>query len=1088
MWVIEGKFRSKSPSNSADSLLQQRWLRPMRVYSLGRDPLNDFSLEHPKSLSRYRSIKLDVGSSDSCLLVGQDNSQSSQPYPLTITNEGSRNFSLCLCREHQSDFSIEHGASFDIQPGDKLVLESSGSSPYWVRFLWHPVNICFSALSPSQRRSNDKVFKLIGFSYTEARFPQHFHTHFLAKPFKPTLPIGYALIEGIQIISEEWLENLISLTKSKPSLLSTLKTKRRRQANETEEDYRRKIERIESLPDPRYNGTSLSDFELDFSAAWAKLGSPELVMKSSGSIHGFEFPDSSKWNPNPNRAKLFSDLCFVLLASDDDEDFLSIERIVRAGHGSLFRISPSVDDASLRSLFTEVQRLRSRPSRLTYSVLMKTPTLSLCSQSSQILFDRLQSSLDVQDIKTVEHLFLAIYNLDTSALVSRPDIATVYPESSEHQKSQSITSTVLQSNRAEPLLTQPLASRQPSKNGINTEETIIQSKPAKTSRHEEFNLPHSMHTNIQGSKATPAQKNTINEAPSTSRPRRALIKRAESRTDAVRMKELARLFEDDDVGPSEIDQLKRHARIDESGDISAATTLVNLGDNNPPVNLTESNSNLPPDPHSTVQLAPPEPTTSLRRKLPKRRAADQDGLDLNKYMPFLAEETTETSLAHMQELSNESSQELTSRLSKRQKLDCLKETEAENTERSGYRIEELDVSKIEGPATRMLKAEAEKTKNASKSNNLINLSDDSEQPQLYTQEQPSNPRKRRKAPNLVFGTSQRVSSNEDEPGPSRSHERTKTPHRQGAANSKPQKATGKAEESTVPDRYLTVKTTGKRLTADELATNLEFNQLRISKPVLMLETKPIATKRIGWNEEDLSEEEMRQMDSCTQQQMEEASAKSFFKVKYVNLTRKSQAASHEVEDSVMGSRPNFKKFKPKNQALRSYMTPTVIPRNQIEMEIVRLKRGSADDWEATRNPKGISASRGGTDTEEDESNEFGTFAGRKSQATISSKSKADRTTLRTIHEQDYSDSSSSSYQDKESGLSQAQSRPLTSDSRWRSNREVPTQSKLNARTSTSSRSNPTQPSTLGKRKLRNVEPESESDGDELAFKGFKRTR
>ncbi|EGG09215.1 uncharacterized protein MELLADRAFT_71315 [Melampsora larici-populina 98AG31] len=125
----------------------------------------------------------------------------------------------------------------------------------------------------------------------------------------------------------------------------------------------------------------------------------------------------------------------------------------------------------------------------------------------------------------------------------------------------------------------------------------------------------------------------------------------------------------------------------------------------------------------------------------------------------------------------------------------------------------------------------------------------------------------------------------------------------------------------------------------ELDANREFNKLRISKPVL-LTSVPSECRRIGWNEVDMAEEEIREMDRWTKEDMEGAGVQCSFQVDYVRMMRKPvgmNAKQRMSEDSG----PNFKRFKSKDARFSSNAP---IERPVIPLETIRLK--GVADWDS----------------------------------------------------------------------------------------------------------------------------------------------
>lgn len=149
MWILEGEFRDpEAANNHVETTFQQRWLRPARVYSLGRDVLNDFSREKPKTLSRHRSITFNAGPFRTGEL--QDPNEPPEQYSLTLTNHSLKD--LFLTRDGSEPKTlIKSESPLTVKSGDIITFDPSPGS---IRFLWRPVNLCFSLLKPEKHKSN----------------------------------------------------------------------------------------------------------------------------------------------------------------------------------------------------------------------------------------------------------------------------------------------------------------------------------------------------------------------------------------------------------------------------------------------------------------------------------------------------------------------------------------------------------------------------------------------------------------------------------------------------------------------------------------------------------------------------------------------------------------------------------------------------------------------------------------------------------------------------------------------------------------------------------------------------------------------
>jgi hypothetical protein len=252
-------------------------------------------------------------------------------------------------------------------------------------------------------------------------------------------------------------------------------------------------------------------------------------------------------------------------------------------------------------------------------------------------------------------------------------------------------------------------------------------------------------------------------------------------------------------------------------------------------------------------------------------------------------------------------------VAKRQKLDhCLSEVETTHIPRDDLRLDEVDINAIEGPASKMLRETAtqrEKSLKRKVSQDLF--PSDGDQPSENCEKTQRTQKKARTQTRQAMERSRSDLSAGGEKATKR-----KTSGRSNATSPKKSRSQIKEgeedEDSELADQYLSVKTTGKRLTEQEIQSNLEFNRLRISKPPVLLKTKPIITRPIGWDEEDQSENELREMNDWADKGTQPASSKSFFQIKYVNLAKKISPVPRQVsEHRPVGDRTgNFKKFTP----------------------------------------------------------------------------------------------------------------------------------------------------------------------------------
>ncbi|OAV98011.1 hypothetical protein PTTG_11666 [Puccinia triticina 1-1 BBBD Race 1] len=1011
MWIVEAPFREIDDPSKAHTqeYPQQRWLRPSRVYSLGRDSRNDLSLDFD-SLSRLRAIALDAGPYS--LSDFPDPTELPNLYPLTLTNHSPKD--LKLHRGKNSEIIIKPGSSHSIESGDQVPTKNRSDPSFsWIRFHWRPVNIC---MSPSKRKMIPENYRNTGFFFSESRFPTKEHTHFLPTPLRPTNPVGYALVLGIQLISESWLNDFLHATHVKPPATQQVQPTIFKKADETEDTYQQRFQLVKSIHEAKSQG--FSDFEKDFQAAWKKLV-PQLNFTGAIRFKNWS-EDPIKLDPNPARKTLFSKISMILLANQVDKESQDIEEIVRAGLGSVVTHSSPFDKSS--TFPQQLQKLWPPQIQSGHRVVIKTKDYAS-------VYD-----FGGQVVKEMDDLLQAIYDVDTSQLVEGSEYFEL-PVDHNHTDDPALAVNA-------PLLSAP------------------------SSRSAGFAV---------------GDCSAFTEPDS---PPRALFRRTVSRTDGERMKELLPHSEVAD----EIEVLQRLARNDNFGDDTMEAIQVE-----PPVQSTTQVTSTGPD-ENVCRLGPnPEPQLSSPCSSPpplKRKARAPGGFSFAKYMNFLGQETVETP----QNLDRVMSEDVPNNPpAKRQKLGHCPDDEPSKITGSTSRLDEVDIHSIEGPASKMLRETATQRDNGLKRKADAHLSSGEEDMSSGNNGRNNKPQKKARIQTrreLERSRSDLSAGGEhDHKRETGAHSNTKSPK-----TSRSHKVDqDEYEGADMGDRYLSVKTTGKRLTEEEVRTNLEFNQLRISKPQIILKTRPIPTRPIGWDEEDQSENELRQMDDWNRKGTKPDSSKSFFKVKYVNLVKKLPVSRYDSEDRSGGDEHlNFKKFKPKNgQTLPQLHTPSQpYARRCMKMETVRLQPSSIDDREHARKSREVSSTQVPTEIHDDDDEmEFES----RPKSTAKGKAQSDRaksvrsgagsqTTLKLgAKAKDRSTQDERPQRPSRSGKSSAPDPPSESEENSSPRKPPPP-------TRTLTRPSRTQNQSQRNKRVVSVDTGSDSDGDELAFKGFTRTR
>jgi len=1047
MWILEGEFRDpEAANNHVETTFQQRWLRPARVYSLGRDVLNDFSREKPKTLSRHRSITFNAGPFRTGEL--QDPNEPPKQYSLTLTNHSLKD--LFLTRDGSEPKTlIKSESPLTVKSGDIITFDPSPGS---IRFLWRPVNLCFSLLKPAKRKSIQDDSKDAGFSFSISRYPTKEHTHFLPLPLAPTLPIGCALVHGIQLISDSWLRDFLQATRIELPATQKKLPALKKGTDESEEKYVQRCEIMTVLHQSKAKG--LSPLEKDYKSNWENLATLLAVNNIPDAFKDW-LQDPDKLCPNRQRSQLFSDCSVILLAIPQDKDLSAIEQIIRGGSGEIVVHSSPLDWSS--PLLPQLQKLWPQCSRSRHQILMGT---------NEFLSE---TDCEGQAIKTTDDLLHAICDVKKDGLVDPSTDSCEVPPGSGHSDDPA-------SAEDAPLLERHSSStlRGSQQNSSTTGALLTTDAPMHPRSFELDVGDHSIVTEVDSPQ---------------------LIRRTVSRTDNERIDELLPL---DEGKVDEMEMLKKLATINDPAD----DTMVSIRDEPRPQGtaqiLNQTSAENPCSLDKDSELRSPSPESSP--PLLKRKAREPAELDLDRYLPFLGQQVRETPASPGQLIREDCLNESAPH-KKRPKLDhCPPDVEPTLTARSALQLDEVDINTIEGPASKMLREAATQRQNSSKRKASVDLSPDEEDgpSENLARRQQTQKKARIQTTRKGLERSRSDLSTGNEKGAKR-----KTSARSNAESPKKTRLQVEEEDedeaAEIGEQYLSVKTSGKRLTEEEIQTNLEFNRLRISKPPVLLKTKPISTRPIGWDEEDQSENELREMDEWAHKGTQPASSKSFFKVKYVSLVNKRPPISRQDSGhrSADVRSQNFKKFTPKTYQIQPQTSNPSQPyaRRSIKMVTVPLKQPEADEHDLVRKSREASSARVPIEMDEEEDE---TESESRLRFTGKGKGRSDGT--RTMRAEEGSQatldfgSKGRSASDKSRGPS-----PIIRSSKNRAPRP-PSESedddhssprkKPPPSTRTISRPNRTQAnkSQRGKRPVMAVDPDSESDGDQLAFKGFTRTR
>ncbi|POW07511.1 hypothetical protein PSHT_09925 [Puccinia striiformis] len=1081
MWIVEGTFRDVDTEsfsgeifnpayrhqNFADPSLRKRWLRPDRVYSLGRDLANDFSLVSPSSLSRWRSISLDAGPYPRTTKE-PDLTEPPKLYPLTLTNHSSKDISLR--RGEATRILIKAlGAAVDIEPGDQIALSSSDPKAGSISFEWRPVNVC---MSPPVRTSiPDELkdaglnithfLKLLmidtfifidkpiapallsrlptGFSFSVSRYTCKEHTHFLVPQLKATIPIGFALVQGIQIVSDDWLGDLVQATRINHPATQKAFPNIKIKTGEDESTFKQRYEVVASVHESKSKG--FSHLERDYDNAWGKL-------YSHLDFTGLQKPfkswshDITKLDINPDRKTLFLNVSVILLVNQEDQDSECVEQIVRAGKGQIdIHSSPIDDSSSLRQLLQKLWPPQTHSKRC---ILIMTKDYASVRE------------LEGEPIETTDDLLHAIYHIDISRLKNRSEShgvslddgpATLADEAPILQKRSSLTLCSAQGN------------------GSITHLTVdgpVNSRPADCAVGDDTTMTE------PDSPPRPALLPSPNLAPITRR-HHTKIRRTVSRTDDERMK---RLLSHSEAVASEMQLLKKHATVD----VSADDTLVSIQVEPRTQSTKQANTQ-----HDDENLGKLDQESGSRSSSPgspapilKRKARGQGGLNMSKYMSLLSEENSDTPVEGDRITTGK---ELDNPIAKRQKLEHRPAIKSPRANPTVLQLDEVDIKSIEGPVSKKLRETATQNANALKRKATTDL---------YMGEQDGIERSR--------------SDLSAEGGKATKRKTSARSNAESPKKSRSQKIDEDEDEATdLGDQYLSVKTTGKRLTEEEVQTNLEFNRLRIGKPAVMLKTKPVASRPIGWDEEDKGENELREMDQWGREGARPASSKSFFQVQYVNLVKKMSASRRNPGNMLGGDGiTNFKKFQPKNPKSQPQQYTSSKPhvRRTMKMTTVRLQPTNADVNHEEAKKSREASSRAPIEMDDDDDNDDEDMGGeRRTKTGTVNKGRSDRAkpmrsgagSQQTLN----FGAKNRSTSDKQSQRASPPTRsnntrlfnpPSESEEDDSPKRPTPSTKKLPTRPSR------TQTQTQRKKRIVSVDPGSESDGDELAFKGFNRNR
>lgn len=849
------------------------------------------------------------------------------------------------------------------------------------------------------------------------------------------------MVEGIQLISQAWLDGLIEAASSNREM-GPRPLPEPRHTNETEEKYQSRLQKLALCHDSRI--LKWSDFEINFEAAWKNLQLQKLSITGSARFTEFQdwLEDLVKWDPNPSRKTLFSKLSVVLLCSQNDEESEGVERIVQAGGGMILTISPTANDFS--TLHQQVQEWWSQQTKQRDPVIMKTKLLDTCSTNCRDLIDRLKLDFALSAEKTTNDLLNAVFHTDRSRLVEPP---------CAHEK------------------------------GLESHHTLAHEAPLShsdghTKRTSQCFLPPSRGNGPSGATIqSPVKSLTTSGGSELPRTlpvlrRRNLIRRTTSRTDEMRMKELQELFENNEVETTEIDALKLQAMIEHSVDYGVTAPQVERQEGNPIPTLNESNDGNAASLNPSSVHQSTNPVKVACKPLLKRKAQDRREPDLSEFLLF----PTSSSIDH--ELSQDS---LHHGVAKRPRLDDFSTTQSKDASTNRERLENPEVSPIECPIRKLLQTTSEQSRRGFDANrhSVIPIDVPDESSEEITRKNPKRKRAclRNDAESGETGAELLISEEIDASNPAKKSKHDSDHTLRFNQETSSHKANH--DQGHLADCYLKAKVAGKRLTQEEMESNLEFNRLRITKPLLVLKNKPIPSRPIGWDEEDRSENELREMDHWQKREIGHSASKSFFQVKYVHMIRKPPVSSRQ-RDEIQNDNANrnFKKFKAKNRSTLPCASASPSSRHAIKMETVSLQRGVEGD-ELFKKSQQPTSHQILSDIEDDDDDQGAPNAFRPSAATNKthggpiSKSKSQHAVSQTLSENDDTQSSN------------IKSQPLNSFSRLR-NQPVRNSTQLKS-TGTKRDKGPTQ-ITQKSHRLELIESGSESDGDELAFKGFSRGR
>ncbi|GAA5983791.1 hypothetical protein JCM11641_005193 [Rhodosporidiobolus odoratus] len=217
VWRVQGTLNSESPEDDSLPPTSSHYLRPNRLYKVGRmggvrapsKPGSskpglaskarpyDFKIAS-LSISKEGLCEFETGGGD--WQAEDDADLPDQRYPLSIRI----NKKLQLTRANGESVLMSAGESMTIENGDHFQEQSKG---YWFRFQWTPINICFSSATVAQKKEYQSTAKLLGIKLAYKTFLSH-HTHFLTRTAIPTHALLRASISCARIASPAFFRAL----------------------------------------------------------------------------------------------------------------------------------------------------------------------------------------------------------------------------------------------------------------------------------------------------------------------------------------------------------------------------------------------------------------------------------------------------------------------------------------------------------------------------------------------------------------------------------------------------------------------------------------------------------------------------------------------------------------------------------------------------------------------------------------------------------------------------------------------------------------------------------------------------------------